>query len=263
MSSQPVVCGRSSSCAGPEQESLQESALYALLNRAAPTSEGVSELVSSREGFGMAWLILAIIKQGEGLVGPPNALGFRILSLDVSGCSLSPRKIFFLLLGGLPRSVEEKLTLGSSKNRLAHAYYGNSVAEIQVVCGNCERQLLTYGAYRDGQQPWSGEGGRHDYQPVRSSAAASGSGWDNLLGWVRDLVEEGIEPNPGPGQNKVEFLKGYKEVYPDATKQDMEEAWKEEAQRQEAQRQEAEAQRQFELEKLRIQSENAASANGP
>uniref|UniRef100_A0A0G4HVY8 Uncharacterized protein n=1 Tax=Chromera velia CCMP2878 TaxID=1169474 RepID=A0A0G4HVY8_9ALVE len=63
-----------------------------------------------------------------------------------------------------------------TKNRLAHAYNGNSTAQVQAVCGNCERQLLTDGTYRYGQQPCSGEGGRHDYQPVSSSAAASGSG---------------------------------------------------------------------------------------
>uniref|UniRef100_A0A0G4HUM6 Uncharacterized protein n=1 Tax=Chromera velia CCMP2878 TaxID=1169474 RepID=A0A0G4HUM6_9ALVE len=83
-----------------------EDTLWTLVKNGWPTSEGVSEMMSSgRDGWGMAWLCLCSAKREK-----VKEVPFRFL--DLSGCNLSPRKIFFLL-DQLPASVEG-LTLGPS-----------------------------------------------------------------------------------------------------------------------------------------------------
>jgi len=70
-----------------------------------PSTQALSEMASGRQGYGAACTCLYAIKQGK-------VSGVPFWNLDLSECTLSPRRIF-VLLNVLPLSTEE-LKLGSS-----------------------------------------------------------------------------------------------------------------------------------------------------
>eukprot|EP00820_Chromera_velia_P029301 Cvel_12299.t1-p1 / transcript=Cvel_12299.t1 / gene=Cvel_12299 / organism=Chromera_velia_CCMP2878 / gene_product=hypothetical protein / transcript_product=hypothetical protein / location=Cvel_scaffold798:61580-66018(+) / protein_length=637 / sequence_SO=supercontig / SO=protein_coding / is_pseudo=false len=83
-----------------------ESALC-LLEDAKPKHQHISELASSQNSCGMAWLLLSLCKKDK--------LHLPLQALDLTRCKLSPSKLFFLL-DTLPECVE-KLTLGKAAVR--------------------------------------------------------------------------------------------------------------------------------------------------
>uniref|UniRef100_A0A0G4HG66 Uncharacterized protein n=1 Tax=Chromera velia CCMP2878 TaxID=1169474 RepID=A0A0G4HG66_9ALVE len=84
----------------------KEQLLFMMMERQEPSDEALSEMASGRDGFGMGVLSLTAIMKGKVRRAP-------IKSLDLSGCSISAKKIFFLLDNRLPVSIEE-LKLGPS-----------------------------------------------------------------------------------------------------------------------------------------------------
>uniref|UniRef100_A0A0G4F4P0 Uncharacterized protein n=1 Tax=Chromera velia CCMP2878 TaxID=1169474 RepID=A0A0G4F4P0_9ALVE len=89
--------------APPPQDTSAEAVLGLTLKHAAPSSEGVSELMSGKNSFGVAWLILILVKRGR--------IRLPLEDLDTSGCNLSSGKVF-LLLESMPWTVLDGLTLG-------------------------------------------------------------------------------------------------------------------------------------------------------
>uniref|UniRef100_A0A0G4I2M1 Uncharacterized protein n=1 Tax=Chromera velia CCMP2878 TaxID=1169474 RepID=A0A0G4I2M1_9ALVE len=80
--------------------SLSEEAVLCVLKHAKPSSQTVSEMLTwDRDFFGLAWLAMSFMKKEE-------LRGLHFRSIDLSGCSLLHKKIFFLL-DFLPLSTEE------------------------------------------------------------------------------------------------------------------------------------------------------------
>uniref|UniRef100_A0A0G4F3M7 Uncharacterized protein n=1 Tax=Chromera velia CCMP2878 TaxID=1169474 RepID=A0A0G4F3M7_9ALVE len=75
------------------------------LKTKTPSAEALSQMASGRDGYAAACLCLYAIKRGK-------VVGVSCPSLDISKCTLSPRRTFFLL-DLLPLSAEE-LKLGPS-----------------------------------------------------------------------------------------------------------------------------------------------------
>uniref|UniRef100_A0A0G4GM19 Uncharacterized protein n=1 Tax=Chromera velia CCMP2878 TaxID=1169474 RepID=A0A0G4GM19_9ALVE len=88
-----------------EQDPQERAVFGVLLNLMDPSPADVSQLIGDGDAFGIGWLCLFARKKGK-------VDGESFKSFDLSGCNLSPRKIF-LLLKFLPSSVKH-LVLGPS-----------------------------------------------------------------------------------------------------------------------------------------------------
>uniref|UniRef100_A0A0G4HN65 Uncharacterized protein n=1 Tax=Chromera velia CCMP2878 TaxID=1169474 RepID=A0A0G4HN65_9ALVE len=91
----------------------KDNELCVLFDHGCPTAEAISEMASSRSGYGLAWLLLQFIKKGR------CKLPFE--SLDLSDFSLSARKLK-LLLTSIPSGpgIIETLTCGQNRSQFRH-----------------------------------------------------------------------------------------------------------------------------------------------
>uniref|UniRef100_A0A0K6S8A5 Uncharacterized protein n=1 Tax=Chromera velia CCMP2878 TaxID=1169474 RepID=A0A0K6S8A5_9ALVE len=105
---QDRAVGRGGEEENHEEEEEVETALCSLFKHALQggASEVASGLSSNRHSFGSAWLLLQFIKQGK--------IRVPVRKLDLSACTLPPRK-FFLLLAAFCNSTEE-LSLGGAES---------------------------------------------------------------------------------------------------------------------------------------------------
>uniref|UniRef100_A0A0G4F9S9 Uncharacterized protein n=1 Tax=Chromera velia CCMP2878 TaxID=1169474 RepID=A0A0G4F9S9_9ALVE len=81
------------------QLSTEEETFLKLMKSAEVNSQELSEMASGRDGYAMAFLCLSSVQKG-------TLRGVPLRRLDLSDCTLSPRRIFFLL-DLLPESIEE------------------------------------------------------------------------------------------------------------------------------------------------------------